>query len=193
MYFFFVAESENTNTSPLAGPGPGGHKPSFKSTKLAKRARSFKEDLLEKISQMRSPNIIQSGRSQSPKNRVKNDVQDQYYKNPTHELEVIAKQIQFALKHLRDVVSHKKLEVLPGNGTIILDTVWAINLAVKSIVSAENSTSITSATHQLFQSVAKLIKLCDETLITTEPSHINESHVDEVTKLVNDAVEVRHI
>lgn len=179
----------------MAGPGPGGHKPSFKSTKLAKRARSFKEDLLEKISQMRSPNIIQSGRSQSPKNnRVKNDmiIQDSYYKNPTHELEVIAKQIQFALKHLRDVVSHQKLEVLPGNGTIILDTVWAINLAVKSIVSAENSTSITSATHQLFQSVAKLIKLCDETLITTEPTHINESHVDEVTKLVNDAVEVRN-
>jgi hypothetical protein len=32
-----------------------GHKGSLKSNKLAKRARSFKEDLLEKISQIRTP------------------------------------------------------------------------------------------------------------------------------------------
>lgn len=137
---------------------------------------------------MRSP-AVQGARSQSPKTRIKTDVQDPYYKNPLQDLEQIAKQIKLALKHLRDVVAHQKLEVLPGNGTIILDTVWAINLAVKSLVSADNSSSVTSATHQLFQSVAKLIKLCDETLITSEPFQINESHVGEVTDLVNDAVQ----
>lgn len=99
-------------------------------------------------------------------------------------------QIAFALKHLRDVISYKKLEVLPGNGTIILDTVWAINLAVKSALPADSSSSITSATHQLYQSVAKLIKLCDITLISTESPEIEEEHVKEVLTLVEDAVQV---
>lgn len=49
----FVSETEASpqtpNTSPLAGSGPGGHKPSFRSTKLARRARSFKDDFLGKV------------------------------------------------------------------------------------------------------------------------------------------------
>lgn len=89
-------DSESPNVSPLAGPGPGGHKPSFKGTKLARRARSFKDDFLEKISQMRSPSTF-AGRSHSPKNRTKTDIQDSYHqcKGPIQEIEIIAKQVNF--------------------------------------------------------------------------------------------------
>lgn len=78
--------------------------------------------------------------------------------------------------------------MLPGNGTIVLDTVWAINLSVKS--SVENNSSITSATHHLYQSVARLIKLCDDALIDDKSSVLNEENVGEVLTLVNDAVQV---
>lgn len=103
-------------------------------------------------------------------------------------------QIQIALKHFRDVVSKNKLEMLPGNGTIVLDTVWAINLAVKSSVSSEFSSSIVSATHHMYQSVARLIKLCDDVLIDgAESSALDQENVREVVAQVEDAVEVFYI
>lgn len=103
-------------------------------------------------------------------------------------------QIQIALKHFRDVVSKNKLEMLPGNGTIVLDTVWAINLAVKSSVSSEFSNSIVSATHHMYQSVARLIKLCDDVLIDgAESSALDEENVKEVVAQVEEAVEVNKI
>ncbi|XP_031332438.1 guanine nucleotide-releasing factor 2 isoform X3 [Photinus pyralis] len=186
-----VPESDISVPSPLAGSGPGGHKPSFKSTKLARRARSFKDDFLEKISQIRSP-TNQGIRSHSPKSRMhKPDTVDgaPSSKGPVNELDVLAKQVQVALKHFRDVVSKNILEMLPGNGTIVLDTVWAINLAVKSSVSSEFSNSIVSATHHMYQSVARLIKLCDDVLIDgAESSALNQDNVTEVVAQVEDAV-----
>lgn len=188
----FFSDHENPQPSPLAGPGPGGHKASFKSTKLARRARSFKDDFLEKISQMRSP-TNQGLRSHSPKGPVvKTNTPEASYpvKGPVQELDLLAKQIQYALKHFRDVVLKKKLEMLPGNGTIVLDTVWAINLSVKSSVASESSSSISSATHQLYQSVARLIKLCDDALIDDQSSSLDQENVGEVVAQVEDAVEV---
>lgn len=38
-------------------------------------------------------------------------------------LETHVKDISNALKHFRDVVLKRKLEVLPGNGTVILETI----------------------------------------------------------------------
>lgn len=42
-----------SNSSPSTGSL--GHKNSLRGTKLARRARSFKDDFLEKISQIRTP------------------------------------------------------------------------------------------------------------------------------------------
>ncbi|XP_017776217.1 PREDICTED: guanine nucleotide-releasing factor 2 isoform X2 [Nicrophorus vespilloides] len=185
--------------SPLAGSGPGGHKPSFKSTKLARRARSFKDDFLVKIYQMRSP-TNQGLRSQSPKGSRPKDTIDGgggvgggggVYKDkgPMHEFDVLSKQIQVTLKHLKDVVAKRKLEMLPGNGTIVLDTVWAINLVVKSSVAVDQGSVIRSATHRMYQSVARLIKLCDDALIDSKSSSLEASNVDEVIALVEEAVQ----
>lgn len=100
-------------------------------------------------------------------------------------------QIRIALKHFRDVVSKNKLEMLPGNGTIVLDTVWAINLALKSSVSSDSSSSIISATHHMYQSVARLIKLCDDALIDgAESSSLDQENVVEIVSQVENAVEV---
>lgn len=142
---------------------------------------------------MRSP-IGPGVRANSPRGRTtKPDIHEVIYpaKGPAHDLEVLAKQIQLALKHFRDVVSKNTLEMLPGNGTIVLDTVWAINLAVKSSVSSESSSSILSATNHMYQSVARLIKLCDDVLIDgAKSAALNVDNVKEVVALVEEAVQV---
>ncbi|EFN75810.1 Guanine nucleotide-releasing factor 2 [Harpegnathos saltator] len=60
-------------------------------------------------------------------------------KNPLRDLHIHVRQVQLALLHFRDVVSKKKLEMLPGNGTIVLDTVTTIHNALKSYLLYENS------------------------------------------------------
>lgn len=88
------------------------------------------------------------------------------------------------------MVSKQKLEMLPGNGTIVLDTVWAINLSVKSSVSADSSSSIKSATCRMYQSVARLIKLCDDVLIDDKSDELDKENVNEIVAQVEDAVKV---
>lgn len=130
--------------------------------KLARRARSFKEDFLEKLSQMRSPGLnstsacgvgvagnvsgvgsnVVTSRVGSPSSqrvcREKTPVGDSQDKNPLRDLHIHVRQVQLALLHFRDVVSKKKLEMLPGNGTIVLDTVTTIHTVLKSYLLYEN-------------------------------------------------------
>uniref|UniRef100_A0A8W7PNU9 Uncharacterized protein n=1 Tax=Anopheles coluzzii TaxID=1518534 RepID=A0A8W7PNU9_ANOCL len=50
------AAGGNSSASVTPGaPGSSGHKGSIRGNKLARRARSFKDDFLEKISQIRTP------------------------------------------------------------------------------------------------------------------------------------------
>jgi len=146
---FLVAEVEERSS----GKARGG--------KLARRARSFKEDFLEKLSHMRSPGSGSGGgggggggggsgaatRAASPSSprtpRDKNasgcnDAGTALDKNPLRDLHIHVRQVQLALLHFRDVVSKKKLEMLPGNGTIVLDTVTTIHNALKSYLLYEN-------------------------------------------------------
>lgn len=62
----FIIDCEGGSVTPSPGGGTNdsykdnrfgtsGHKGSLRGTKLARRARSFKDDVLEKISQMRTP------------------------------------------------------------------------------------------------------------------------------------------
>ncbi|XP_030752643.1 guanine nucleotide-releasing factor 2 isoform X3 [Sitophilus oryzae] len=197
--FLFYHETDGSQTnltsSPLAGSGPGGHKPSFKGTKLARRARSFKDDFLGKISQMRSPGSsgTLASRAHSPKGGFKGspvimDSRQQEVKGPAQELEDYWKQTQIALTHLRDVVSKDKLEMLPGNGTIVLDTIWSINLSIKSSVNNDHSSSVVSAMHRVYQTVARLIKLCDDALVDAQSSELKLENVNEIVAQVEDAV-----
>ncbi|XP_045467095.1 guanine nucleotide-releasing factor 2 isoform X2 [Harmonia axyridis] len=185
-------KSENTSASPLSGSGPGGHKASFRSTKLARRARSFKDDFLGKISQMRGPVGGQGVRSNSPKGRTsKMDMMEHVYrenKGPLEELDALWKQIEPALKYFRDIFKKQIFLMLAGNGTLILDNVWHINLAIKSSVAADSNSSVTSATQGMYQSVARLIKLCDDVLIDCNAAAFDPQNVEEVVSQVENAV-----
>lgn len=186
------------NASDSDGPGS---KP--RGGKLARRARSFKEDFLEKLSQMRSPGgggggggAQRSCSPHSPKARAAPkgggggaDTTDAPAdKNPLSDLHAHVKQVHVALKHFRDVVSKNKLEMLPGNGTVVLDTVTTIHGVLKMYVLNEQSSTLLSATNQVYQSLAKLIKLCDDVLLHGDKA-LDRENVAEVVQVVEEAVQ----
>ncbi|XP_051154392.1 guanine nucleotide-releasing factor 2 isoform X5 [Leptopilina boulardi] len=168
--------------------------------KLARRARSFKEDFLEKLSQMRSPGGSTGGggsaagtRAASPSSprtpRDKTVATENQDKNPLRDLHIHVRQVQLALLHFRDVVSKNKLEMLPGNGTIVLDTVTTIHTVLKSYLLSENSSTLGSATNQVYQALAQLLKLCDDVLLHGDQSSaLDTENVNHVIGLVEDAV-----
>lgn len=62
---------------------------------------------------------------------------------------------------------------------------------MKSSLAPDSGNSITSATNHMYQSVAKLIKLCDDVLVDgDESAALNEDNVQEVVELVEKAVQV---
>lgn len=162
--------------------------------KLARRARSFKEDFLDILAQMRSPTGPRAGSpkptGRSPKHRTTSSSEPppDTERNPLRDLDFHVRQVQFALKHFRDVVSRNKLEVLPGNGTVVLETITTIHGVLKSYVFIDQSSTLVSATNQVYQSLAKLIKLCDDVLLIGEKA-LNKENVTEVVQLVEDAVQ----
>ncbi|RZF36307.1 hypothetical protein LSTR_LSTR015670 [Laodelphax striatellus] len=105
--------------------------------------------------------------------------------NPPHQ----RNPVQCALKHSRDVVSTNKLEVLPGNGTLVLESITNIHGLLKTYIFIDQSSSLVSATNQVYQSLAQLIKLCDNVLPEGEKA-IDEENVAEVLQLVENAVQV---
>ncbi|XP_017148131.1 guanine nucleotide-releasing factor 2 isoform X7 [Drosophila miranda] len=178
--------------------GSSGHKNSLKGTKLARRARSFKDDLIEKISLMRTTNNT-LGRSHSPHSPrtkhgagVKPPPSNEEVQRSTQTLETHVKDISNALKHFRDVILKKKLEVLPGNGTVILETIASMYSVIQTYTPLnENSAIMSSATQQVYQSLGKLIKLCDEVMLSDESGEcpsLSNDNVREVIDLLEDAV-----
>lgn len=185
-----VSSPSTPNSSTI---GSSGHKNSLKGTKLARRAKSFKDDLFEKISLMRTPtNTL--GRPHSP-----HSPRSKHSKPPSNDdgvrslqsLETHVKDIQNALKHFRDVISKKKLEVLPGNGTVILEMIASMYAVIQTYTFKENSNVMLSATRQMYLSLGKLIKLCDEVLLCDEANEctsLSNENVKEVVDLVDEAV-----
>lgn len=112
---------------------------------------------------------------------------------PLHDLNYHVRQVKNALQHFKDVISRNKLEVLPGNGTVVLESIANVHTALQPYTLNENSSAIISATTQVYLSLGKLIKLCDEVLLSEEDSKcasLSQENVTEVVELVDNAVQV---
>uniref|UniRef100_A0A1B0G205 CRK SH3-binding GNRP n=1 Tax=Glossina morsitans morsitans TaxID=37546 RepID=A0A1B0G205_GLOMM len=187
------ATSTPLNNTNSYTAGVLGHKNSLRGTKLAKRARSFKDDLFEKISLMRTPTntLGRSHSPQSPRNKNKQPPTAEEVAKSSQSLETHVKDISNALKYFRDVILKKKLEVLPGNGTVILETIASMFSVIQSYMLNENSATLLSATQQVYQSLGKLIKLCDEVMLSEdneECASLSSENVKEIVDLLEDAV-----
>ncbi|XP_058064062.1 guanine nucleotide-releasing factor 2 isoform X2 [Anopheles bellator] len=171
-----------------------GHKGSIRGNKLARRARSFKDDFLEKISQIRTPTNTMT-RSHSPNNpRTVNCSRKSTADEPTRpvqDLNYHVRQVKNALTHFKDVILKNKLEMLPGNGTVVLESIANVHTALQSYTLDENSTPFINATNHVYISLGNLLKLCDEVLLTKDgedcPS-LSKENVKEVIELVENAV-----
>ncbi|XP_062539445.1 guanine nucleotide-releasing factor 2 isoform X2 [Armigeres subalbatus] len=199
-----VAENGDSNKSAAITPGaPGssGHKGSIRGNKLARRARSFKDDFLEKISQIRTPTNTMT-RSHSPnsprsgsgnRSSAKSGHGDDLLgsSKPVQDLAYHVRQVKNALTHFKDVILKNKLEMLPGNGTVVLELIANVHTALQSYTLNENSSALINATNHVYMSLGKLLKLCDEVLLTADnescPS-LSKENVKEIVEQVDGAV-----
>lgn len=118
---------------------------------------------------------------------------DDSHAKPVHDLNYHVRQVKNALQHFKDVIAKNKLEMLPGNGTIVLESIANVHTALQSYTLNENSSAIISATTQVYLSLGKLIKLCDEVLLSDTDTHcasLSRENVTEVVELVENAVQV---
>ncbi|XP_061506106.1 guanine nucleotide-releasing factor 2 isoform X9 [Anopheles gambiae] len=199
------AAGGNSSASVTPGaPGSSGHKGSIRGNKLARRARSFKDDFLEKISQIRtptstmtrshSPNSPRGGAGGSGANAAsygsRKSTTDEPAK-PVQDLNYHVRQVKNALTHFKDVILKNKLEMLPGNGTVVLESIANVHTALQSYTLNEHSSAFINATNHVHVSLGNLLKLCDEVLLTKEgddcPS-LSKENVKEVVELVENAV-----
>ncbi|XP_039430029.1 guanine nucleotide-releasing factor 2 isoform X7 [Culex pipiens pallens] len=219
-----TAAAATTNNSPAGGggptengggdksqvtpgaPGSSGHKGSIRGNKLARRARSFKDDFLEKISQIRTPTSTMT-RSHSPNsprsgsaggggagggvggNRKSDDLLAS--SKPVQDLNYHVRQVKNALTHFKDVILKNKLEMLPGNGTVVLELVANVHTALQSYTLNENSSALINATNHVYMSLGNLLKLCDEVLLTADNENcpsLSKENVKEIVELVENAV-----
>uniref|UniRef100_A0A182PL47 CRK SH3-binding GNRP n=1 Tax=Anopheles epiroticus TaxID=199890 RepID=A0A182PL47_9DIPT len=199
-------QTGNSSASGTPGaPGSSGHKGSIRGNKLARRARSFKDDFLEKISQIRTPTSTMT-RSHSPNSPrgggggsggtgsasygSRKSTTDEPSK-PVQDLNYHVRQVKNALTHFKDVILKNKLEMLPGNGTVVLESIANVHAALQSYTLNEHSTAFINATNHVYVSLGNLLKLCDEVLLTKEgedcPS-LSKENVKEVVELVENAV-----
>ncbi|XP_075159289.1 C3G guanyl-nucleotide exchange factor isoform X2 [Haematobia irritans] len=187
-----------TQQTPLVGnnsatTGSSGHKNSLKGTKLARRARSFKDDLFEKISLMRTTTntLGRSHSPQSPRNKNKPPPTAEEVAKSSQSLDSHVKDITNALKHFKEIILKKRLEVVPGNGTVLLDITANMFSVIQAYMLAENNTSLLSATQQVYKSLGKVIKLCDEVMLSDESEEcasLNGDNVREIVDLLEEAV-----
>lgn len=115
------------------------------------------------------------------------------------------------------MIAKKKLEMLPGNGTVVLESIanvhtgkkitslqensfmitnfhlFLFDLALQTYTLNEHSSALISATTQVYLSLGKLIKLCDEVLLSDNEescASLSNENVTEVVELVDNAVQV---
>lgn len=150
-----------------------------KGSRLARRARSFKEDILGKIHQMRTPS-----RAASPQqaHKARPRARDSELDAPTtgpatpagspskgdSQVNNDMKQISNALRYFQDSVEKDTLGHLPGSASIVLEYVLhLISLLKKDLINDQSSVLI-STTNQVYQSLSRFIEWADDVMLNRE-------------------------
>lgn len=84
-------------------------------------------------------------------------------------------------------------EILSSNSSSSRLTLFLPSVVIQSYTLNENSAIMSCATQQVYQSLGKLIKLCDEVMLSEksgECASLSNENVREVIDLLEDAVRV---
>jgi Rap guanine nucleotide exchange factor 1 len=83
--------------------------------------------------------------------------------------------------------------MLPGNGTILLETIANINSSLKSNKFYAKSNVILSLIQQLQSTLGKIIKICDDALISEAENDfiaLNKENINELVVQLHEGVNV---
>lgn len=97
-----------------------------------------------------------------------------------------------ALQYFKSVISTNKLEMLADNGTVVLESISNVHAALQSYGLNEHSSALISATTQVYDALGKLIKLCDEVILSEDDekcASLSKENVESVVELVDNAVQ----
>ncbi|GIY77802.1 guanine nucleotide-releasing factor 2, partial [Caerostris darwini] len=165
-----------------------------KGGRLARRARSFKDDFLGRINQIRSPS---GNRAASPckntKNKAKNIPETQEVSplnRPSKDVDTILRSVRLLstdLRYFQDVVEKNILEMLPGSATVVLETILNIHSVLRASLLNEQSSLMLSASNQVYQTLANLIRWSDNILLYGDKATEKEN-VGEIVQAVHEAV-----
>ncbi|XP_076335350.1 rap guanine nucleotide exchange factor 1-like [Tachypleus tridentatus] len=163
--------------------------------KLAKRARSFKEDIIGKIAQKRGP--LSPGKTSRLKGKYiegdseSEEVDKSRTGNEIEDLHSDVQDLRTALRFIQEVVEKEKtVEVLPGCANLVLETVFNIQSSLKRVLSNDHSSSLLSSFSQVYQTLANLIKWSDNALHFTNNSTTTiVSNVNEIVQQLQESVE----
>lgn len=162
-----------------------------KGSRLARRARSFKEDILGKINQMRTPGRAASphkAKSKSKESSLDVDSQGEAESPSKGEKQIHQdmRQISNALRYFQDSVEKNTLAMLPGSASIVLEYVLhLISLLKKDFINDQSSVLI-STTNQLYQSLARFIQWADNVMLYRE--HAAVEGVNRVVQDLQDSI-----
>lgn len=93
------------------------------------------------------------------------------------------------MKHFRDVISKNKLEMLPGNGTIVVEAVQRVLHAAVGGMANQSGAALGGATGHTCACLTRLVKLCDDVLINGEQSgELQSENVNEIVQLLDQSV-----
>lgn len=92
--------------------------------------------------------------------------------------------MKHSLTHFKDVIVKNKLEMLPGNGTVVLESVSNVVAALNFC--DDNSNTIKSATDKLYNSLGRLLKLCDDISLHDDDENSASLNIDNVDELINE-------
>lgn len=101
-------------------------------------------------------------------------------------------QVRNALQYFKSVISTNKLEMLADNGTVVLESISSVHAALQSYGLNEHSSALISATTQVYDALGKLIKLCDEVILSEDDekcASLSKENVESIVELVDNAVQ----
>lgn len=148
------------------------------------------------LTRSHSPNSPRNKLSKGNHSLCSTDGNNDSNHKPLQDLNYHVRQVKNALQHFKGVISRNRLEVLPANGTVVLETIANVHTALQPYTLNENSSAIISATTQVYLSLGKLIKLCDEVLLSEDDTNcasLSQENVTEVVELVEKAVQVSEL
>lgn len=170
-----------------------------KGSRLARRARSFKEDILGKIHQMRTPSRAaspQQPHKARPRARDTDQLDAPLPAGPVSptgspskgdsQVNNDMKQISNALRYFQDSVEKNTLGHLPGSASIVLEYVLhLISLLKKDLINDQSSVLI-STTNQVYQSLSRFIEWADDVMLNRERATMEG--VNQVVQSLQDSI-----